>query len=1004
MSKQKIRNILILSVSVIVICITVILYSAYLSDQIFKESAEHLEEIYDQVNTTLNETVTDNRRLLYSWETYITNITENDEREESGELETFISEQKQICGFSAFYFINTKMEGDNKVQGKRTDGYVETLTFRRHVNEVFGENDVGAVVWTESSTQQIIFAVRLKDTSKSHSYDKKYNDENGKEPFPYDAIAILFNEADMQKSLAVNAFRNEGVCAVVLPEGDILLQSKKGWCERENILEYLSEDCYLMGTSAEELAIKWKSELAEDKTGTFLYKTKSENTEYYMTYTSVGFSDWLLFGAVPSSVLNSNMSDFRVVTVIVMAAIFICVLAAAIWFLVAFNKQRMNEKEQILKTRETLFDLLTQNTNDLFVVFSAEDYKCNYVSENVEGVLGVAADAVREDVRTILGCLLVGAHTIPLNELDSLGDNDLWEEDVPMQNIKTQAHYWFHVVIRHSMKSGKGGYVVMMSDRTKERKMGDDLSVALEIAKSANEAKSNFLANMSHDIRTPMNAIIGFATLLAKDADNPDKVREYIRKIMFSGHHLLSLINDVLDMSKIESGKTSLNVEEFTLSEFVDEIYSIMSPQAKAKKHTFEMHAVGIMPERVFGDKLRINQVLLNLLSNAVKYTPDGGKIDFTVEACESNIYNHVRLKFIVSDNGIGMSEEFLSTLFEPFSREQSAATREIQGTGLGMTITKNIVNLMGGTIAVASKKGEGSTFTVELELAVSDRRDVDDTGFWKKHNIMKILVVDDEEDICVNVQTLMRDTGVDVLYALDGYKAVEMASEAFERGKNYDIVLLDWKMPGIDGVETARLIRAKVGNDVPIMVLTSYNFDDIEDQAKEAGIDLFLPKPFFLSNFRNAVTKLKQCVDEETEKKQETDISLHGLRVLAAEDNEINAEILQELLDFEGVICDIVGDGKEALDKFSSSKPGSYDFIFMDVQMPVMNGYESTRAIRACGHEEAKTIPIIAMTANAFDDDVKAALDSGMNAHLAKPIDMNKLKKIIARLRGGEQ
>lgn len=1002
MKKQKLWNALIITISAIAIFVTIIVYSSFLANQVFKESAEHLEELYGQVNVTLKEMVTDNRKLLYSWETYITNITKDEERwKQSNELEDFIDEQKLICGFTAFYFINTESGESNEARGKKTDGTEEKLRFRRHVNEIFGNVDVGAVVWTEAGSQQIIFAVKLKGNA-TQTYDKGKGDTDS--PFPYDAIGFLFNEEDMRRALSVNAFNNEGVCSVVLPSGDVLLQTHSDWFESGNILDYLRDDCYLQGITAEGLAEKWKSDKEEDKIDTVLYHDKATNTEYYLTYISVGFSDWKLIGTVPSDILNSNMGAFRWVTIVVMGVIFAFVLAAAVWILLMISRQRVKEKEQILKTRETLFDLLTQNTNDLFVVFSPETYRCNYVSENIGQVLGIDSEAVRSDVHALFGARVEDTQNIPYEELEALGETDLREEDVPMRNVNTDDRYWFHIVVRHTAGDNKGNYVIMMSDRTKDRKLNEDLAAALDIAKSANEAKSNFLANMSHDIRTPMNAIIGFATLLAKDAENPDKVREYIRKIMFSGHHLLSLINDILDMSKIESGKTSLNIEEFALSEFVDEIYSIMSPQAKAKKHIFEVRATGNMPERVFGDKLRINQVLLNLLSNAVKYTPEGGKIDFTVEAKESGIYNHVRLKFIVSDNGFGMSEEFMHVIFEPFSREQTAATREIQGTGLGMTITKNIVDLMGGTISVESKLGEGSTFTVELELAISDRRGTDDEAFWKKHNIYKVLVVDDEEDICLNVRALMQDTGVKVDYALDGYKAIEMVSEQYDLHSMFDIVLLDWKMPGLDGVETAQRIRAKVGNDLPIMILTSYNFEDIEEEAKKAGIDLFLPKPFFVSNFRNAVTKLKQCVDEGIAIKEESDVSLEGLHVLAAEDNEINAEILQELLDCEGVACDIVSDGKEALDTFAACKKGTYDFIFMDVQMPVMNGYEATRAIRACGHEEAGTIPIIAMTANAFDEDVKAALDSGMNAHLAKPIDMNKLKKIIAQLRGGKQ
>ena len=413
------------------------------------------------------------------------------------------------------------------------------------------------------------------------------------------------------------------------------------------------------------------------------------------------------------------------------------------------------------------------------------------------------------------------------------------------------------------------------------------------------------------------------------------------------------------------------------------------------------MHTKGNLPDLIVGDRLRLNQILLNLLSNAVKYTQVGGDIELLIEEMDQNVHNHIHLRFVVKDNGLGMSEEFVQKIFDPFSREESSAKREIQGTGLGMAITKNIVDLMGGTITVQSKLGEGSTFCVELELAAAEKTDDDD--FWKRHNITRALIVDDEEDICLNIKDLMRDTGVEITYALRGSQAVQLVREANDKGEDFHIVLLDWKMPGMDGLETARCIRAIVGEEVPILVLTSYNFDEIEDEAKDVGIDFFLPKPFFMSSFRRAIEQIHGTDREEEAVAEDVDIELSGLKILAAEDNEINAEILEELLSDEGVTCEIAHNGREAVEKFTTSKPGTYDLILMDVQMPVMNGYEATRAIRASGHGEAKTIPILAMTANAFDDDVKMALNSGMNAHMAKPIDIEKMKKMIAELKNNK-
>ncbi len=425
-----------------------------------------------------------------------------------------------------------------------------------------------------------------------------------------------------------------------------------------------------------------------------------------------------------------------------------------------------------------------------------------------------------------------------------------------------------------------------------------------------------------------------------------------------------------------------------------------MLPQAKAKHQRLEVHTKGMLPEMLSGDKLRLNQVLINLLSNAVKYTPNGGQISLRVRKRSKNTPGRVRLRFSVADNGFGMSDEFVKTIFDPFSREVTDATREIQGTGLGMAITKNIINLMGGTISVQSQLERGSTFTVEVEMEVADQKQ--DKEFWSRNGITSLLVVDDDEDVCENIRRSMEETGVKLTFAPSGEKALEQVRAARTQNQPFQLILLDLKMPGIDGLEAARRIREEIGTEGSIFVLTSYDIEEIQAQGKDAGVDKYLAKPFFLSSFQKAVARhLDKNGVTACPAPQQDEISLEGLRVLAAEDNEINAEILLELLDIEKVRCEVFPNGKEALDCFVKAEPGEFDMIFMDVQMPVMDGYEATRQIRASSHPEARTIPIIAMTANAFEEDVQAALAAGMNAHIAKPIDMRKLKSTIAKLWG---
>lgn len=534
-------------------------------------------------------------------------------------------------------------------------------------------------------------------------------------------------------------------------------------------------------------------------------------------------------------------------------------------------------------------------------------------------------------------------------------------------------------------------------ERERERELhNQQLAEALQAAQIASSSKTTFLSNMSHDIRTPMNAILGFATLLAKDADNPGKVREYTKKITASGQHLLSLINDVLDVSKIESGKVVLTMGEFTLSNMISSVDAIIRPMAREKQQEFEITASNLKREQLIGDETRINQILINLLSNAVKYTQEGGNIWLRIIGLKqrSSQYEHIRIE--VEDNGYGMSPDYLEVIFDAFTRAENSTTNKVQGTGLGMAITKNIVELMGGTIQVSSEVGKGSLFSVELELRIPDGKT--DEQFWQENGIHRILAVDDEEEIGRNIHMLMEDAGVETHLAGCGEDALERIGSVQEKGGHYDVVLLDWKMPVMDGIETARQIRGIVPSDTLILLLTAHDWDDIEEDAAGAGVDGFLTKPFFVSAFKEKIYEIR--AEHEQEKVQTAECieenSLEGKHFLVAEDNEINSEILQELLDVEGASCQVAENGRVALEIFESSPAGTFDAVLMDVQMPVMNGYEATQAIRSLERADAETIPIIAMTANAFAEDVKEAKEAGMNDHIAKPINMDIVKKTL--------
>ena len=533
-------------------------------------------------------------------------------------------------------------------------------------------------------------------------------------------------------------------------------------------------------------------------------------------------------------------------------------------------------------------------------------------------------------------------------------------------------------------------------EREAEREVHNkQLAEALQAAQIASKSKTTFLSNMSHDIRTPMNAVIGFTTLLARDAENPAKVREYTRKIMASGQHLLSLINDILDVSKIESGKVVLNYEKFTLSALVSSVDAIIQPMAKAKGQSFHVEVTGIRHEYLIGDEMRLNQILINLLSNAVKYTQEGGSIWFRIIGQKQRSSQYERIRIEVEDNGYGMTPEYLTTIFDAFTRAENSTTNKVQGTGLGMAITKSIVELMGGSIDVSSQMGKGSLFQVEVEFRIPEEQAC--RHFWEKNGIARVLVVENSSEALENIQVLLEESGVQV----DGVPSVAEALRLLEDGAESQLALLDLEQPEGEHCPVGAL-REALPERVPLILLAGETAPELDavPQLKSTAI---LPKPFFVSALQEKIRELESgSGDAATEQTEEN--SLAGMRFLVAEDNEINAEILGELLQVEGATCEVTEDGRQVLERFQQAAPGEFDAILMDVQMPVMNGYDATRAIRALAREDARKLPIIAMTANAFAEDEKAALEAGMDAHVAKPIDIELLKRVIRQYVRGKE
>ena len=966
---KRVLYVLLLAIVVFTACYFGYAYLNNADTLIFMESASHLEEIYSYLGKYISST---NNNSFDSMHLFMTQL---EYTLDSGGDDQFVSDMvsawKENLGFKEFYFISRNGELMS-IDGK----YKRFDLSSSLVDLMINGRDIMTDVSMPGSDGLTLYAIKCR----KHKYRS----------FNYEAIAVTFSNDNILDLLSISAFDSKSDNYVINGEGRIIFNGSSFRNTENrfyNVVNYLENNSDLTNQKLLSLEKSWTE-------GSMItLSTKIEGVPYYVVSVPLEQSGWILVGMVDAGVVNKNISQLQNLTMglgFSVSALLLVILFSIV--VTSYIKTKKRQQDEIM-FRDSLFSDLSQNVNDVFVILEEKTDEVVYVTPNIDSVLGVKEEDVKKDITTIDGInvdRLIASNLMELNKKDKIS----WTQEY-LNNDIGETRY-LEITAYHTEFGSLKRIVIVISDRSEERKLQNALSASLEIAKNANAAKSNFLANMSHDIRTPMNAIVGYSTLLMKDADDKNKVIEIGKKITYSSQHLLSLINDVLDMSKIESGRTSLNSDKVDVSEVINNISEIVLVQTKSKKQSFEIKTKGNIPSYIYADKLRLTQILLNLLSNAVKYTEKNGTISLVVEGYGNNGQT-CHLRFIVSDNGQGMSREFIEKIFEPFSRETNSMTNKIQGTGLGMSITKSIIDLMGGTIDIQSEPGKGSVFTVDLIFSVP--LDENDDNFFADHEITRVLVGDDEIDVTENIQSILSDAGLECDAAIGGLESVDKATRAYEDNNSYDVIILDWKMPDMDGVECVRRIRKEIGKDVPIFVLSSYDVSEIEDEAKKAGVDLFLPKPFFLSNFQRVLdTYYQNKANTEEEENNSNDFS--GVKILVAEDNEINAEIITELLDSIGIKCVIAEDGLEALRVFTEESPDEFDMIFMDIQMPIMDGYESARRIRASNNTRAKSIPIIAMTANAFEDDVKASMASGMNAHISKPIDFERLKSIIKSFR----
>ena len=943
-------------------------YLSFVSQIIYQESTSHLEEVLHKSNNMLNQMVRKNLTYLHLYNRFLESTSDE------AEIQAYIEKAQQDTGFASFYFLS--YDGNYMTVTGET-GY---LGLQTNLDEMLADGDDIVMNTALPGKPQLLVFV-CPETQGSYR------------GFAYDAIAISYYNDAVLRLLDNSAFQGNASNYVIYSDGRVVIDNSVNRKKTiYNFIAMLRDHSDL----TEEQILDLSNAFAQGRSGNM--KVKLGDTSYYLVYEGTAVQSWTMVGLVPVSIVNASLDKLWSYTIQIVVGIAFGLAVLVILLIVRRNRATVRRKNTEILYRDELFRKLSLNVDDVFLMLDAKTSKTDYVSPNIGRLLGIPWKTVRQDVHALAELRPQNDPDRDKNFLEGLSRGEQREWDAAYLHQETRELRWFHIIAMGSEVEGRTKYILVMSDRTADKQINQALSDAVAAAETANRAKSTFLSNMSHDIRTPMNAIIGFTTLALSNIDDKERVKDYLAKTLASSNHLLSLINDVLDMSRIESGKIHLEEVEVNLSDVLHDLKTIVSGQIYAKQLELYMDATDVTDEDVYCDKTRLNQILLNLLSNAIKFTPAGGTVSVRVRQLAGKVHGCGQYEFRIKDNGIGMSPEFAKKIFEPFERERTSTVSRIQGTGLGMAITKNIVDMMGGTIEVQTAQGKGSEFIICLPLRTQDEhRPVEKITELEG---LKALVVDDDFNTCDSVTKMLVKVGMRAEWTLSGKEAVLRARQSIEMSDVYHAYIIDWRLPDMNGIEVTRQIRS-LHDDTPIIILTAYDWSDIEVEAKAAGVTAFCSKPMFMSDLRETLMSAlgQKLTDASQELLPEENADFKDRHILLVEDNELNREIAQEILREYGFRVDTAENGAVAVEKVSTAAPGSYDLVLMDVQMPVMDGYTATRQIRALEDSALAGIPILAMTANAFDEDRRNAMESGMNGFLSKPIVIGDLVQELHKI-----